>query len=366
MLTHDELMEYYRELREKQVLSVYLDTDQHDPAKRNVWKTTLGHQLDAIRSTLSDEERDAFEEAVKRVREHLDDFETFVPNRGFVAFATPERVRYAETVPVPMPDLARWEPGVRAAPYLRALGQERPVVLVLLDARHARVFLRQNGALDEVEGFRADTSLGDLSDIHTGKRPTTRSGVRGQTSTDAAQRLLEVSSERMVKTLVDAVVRQVGDHGFLIVGGTPERVSKVANAVPKGIGSRVHEAPSLHVGMSTSEVREAIEAIAGRMRRDYQHELLTLVLEQARSGGRACLGREETERALHGMAVDMLLISRTLVEREPDYADAMVGIAFAGGAHLEEVQDAASDVLDREAEGLAARLRFRHVDGDAT
>jgi len=365
MLTHDELMDYYRELREKQVLSVYLDTDQHDPARRNVWKTTLGHQLDAIRDDLSNDERDAFEEAVKRVRERLDDFNAFVPNRGFVAFATPDQVRYAEAVPVPMPDLARWEPGVRTAPYVRALGQERPVVLVLLDARHSRVFRRRNGALDEVDGFHAETFLGDLSDIHTGKRPTTRSGVRGQTSTDAAQRFLEVNSDRMVKSLMDAVVRYVGDHGFLVIGGTPERVSRAANAVPKGIGSRVREEPSLHVDMSTSEVRGALEVISGEMTREYQRELLTSLVEQARSRGRACLGREDIDRALRDMRVDTLLISRAVVEREPDYADDVVGTAFAGSAHVEEVQAPVSELLDREGEGLAARLRFRRTDGGA-
>ncbi len=363
MLTHDELMDYYRELRERPVLSVYLDTDQHDPAKRNVWKTTLGHQLDAIRDDLNDDERDAFEEAVKRVREKLDDFDAFVPNRGFVAFATPDQIRYAEAVPVPMPDLARWEPGVRAAPYVRALGQDRPVVLVLLDARRARVFRRRNGSLDEVEGFHADTFLGDLSDIHTGKRPTTRSGVRGQTSTDAAQRFLEVNSERMVKGLVDAVVRYVGDHSFLVIGGTPERVSQAANAVPKGVGSRVREVPSFHVDMSLSEVREALEVVSGEMTREYQRELLASLVEQARAGGRACLGRKDTEQALRDMRVDTLLISRAIVEREPDYADEVVGAAFAGRAHVEEVQAPVSEVLEREGQGLAARLRFRRTHG---
>ena len=34
-------------------------------------------------------------------------------------------------------------------------------------------------------------------------------------------------------------------------------------------------------------------------------------------------------------------------------------MAFAGRAHVEEVSGAAGDRLDREAEGIAARLRFR-------
>ncbi len=363
MLTHDELMTFYRDLQDERVLSVYLNGDQHDPAERTRWKTMLSHQLDAIRRDLSGEERDAFEEAVGRVQAELDGFETFLPKRGFVAFATPRGLHYAETLPVAMPDLARWEPGIRAAPYIRALGRRRPFILLLVDARRARLFCYQNGTLEESRGFHADTFVGDLSDAHTGKRPTTRSGVRGQTSSDAAQRYLEVGWEHMVKSAMDEAVRQAGDHGFLIVGGTPERVSAAAALAPKGLDGQVRECPSLHVDMTAHELQAAIEEIATEMTNQYRGALLARLKDRARAGGRACLGREETERALSEMRVDTLLISRTLVERDPDYADRLVGMAFAGGAHVEELEDGAGEELQWDGEGLAARLRFRSRRG---
>jgi hypothetical protein len=359
MLTHHELMEFYRELQDEPVLSVYLNADQHDPAERTRWKTTLSHQLDAIRRVLPGEERDAFENAVDRIRTKLDGFNAFLPDRGFVAFATPDRLRYAETLPVTMPNLARWKPGIRAAPYVRALSQKRPVVLLLVDARRARLFLYQDGTLEEQSGLNADRFVGDLSDSHSGKRPTTRSGVRGQTSSDAAQRYAEVSWEHMIKAAMEAAVRLVGDHGFLVVGGTPERVGAAAALAPKGMDGRIRESPSLHVDMKEGDVRTALERTAVEMTNRYRAELLSRVSDQARAGGRASLGREETERALAEMRVDTLLISRSLVERDPDDADRLVGMAFAGGAHVEELEDSAGDELEREGEGMAARLRFK-------
>jgi hypothetical protein len=37
-------------------------------------------------------------------------------------------------------------------------------------------------------------------------------------------------------------------------------------------------------------------------------------------------------------------------------------MAFAGGAHVEEVAGAAGELLDLESEGIASRLRFRLTD----
>ncbi len=358
MMTHHELMEFYRELQDQQVLSVYLDADQHDPADRDRWRTTLSRQLESIRRSLAGAEREAFEEAADRVRRELDGFDAFLPDRGFVAFATRDGLRYAETLPVRMPDLARWESGIRAAPYVRVLRSKRPVVLVLVDARRARVFLYVGGSLEEMSAFLADAFVGDLSDAHSGKRPTKTSGVRGQTSSDAAQRALEASWDRMVKEAMEAAVRQVGDRGFLVVGGTPERVSAARALAPKGLEDRIRECPSLHVDMKDREVRSALEEIASEMTNRYREQLVARVRDRARAGGRACTGREETERALREMRVDTLLISRSLVEREPDYADRIVGLAFLGGAHVEELDGQVSDDLAGDGEGLAARLRF--------
>lgn len=360
MLTHDQLMAFCRKFQDERVLSVYLNADQRDPAQRTRWKTMLSQQLDAIRRGLPGDERNAFEEAVERVRAELDGFETFLPKRGFVAFATSGGLHYAETLPVAMPDLARWEPGIRAAPYIRALGRRRPLVLLLVDARRARLFCYQDGTLKESGGFQADTFVGDLSDAHTGKRPTTRSGVRGQTSSDAAQRYLEVSWDHMVKAAMDDAVRRAGHQGFLVVGGTPERVSAAAALAPKGMDGRIRESPSLYVDIKDPELRPALEEIAMDMTNRYRSALLARLKDQARAGGRACLGREETERALSELRVDTLLISRTLVEHEPDYADRVVGMAFLGGADVEELEAGAGDELQRDGDGLAARLRFRN------
>lgn len=363
MLTRDKLVELYRELVDEPVLSVYLDSDQHDPAQRTKWRRRLDGLVSQCRREIENGKSrgdvEAFNEAWSRLGERLRDYDAFLPGKGWVGFSTEDQVWYAEEVPVPMPDLVRWEPGIRVAPYVRGLKQERSVVVVLADSQRARVFEYQDGTVDEVSDLRADTFLGDLSDVGQRKRSAHRTGLRGETATDQAQRILEVSTDRMLKELVQVLGERASDHGFLVLGGTPETVKRMADAVPKGLATRTVEKPSLHLEMTSAEVRDAVEAAASELTERLQSTLLEEVVDQARAHGRGCLGREETEQALREMRVDTLLVSRRFVAEHPDLADHCVGAAFAQGADVEELGEAVGARLDTEGEGMAARLRFR-------
>lgn len=369
MLSYEKLVDLYRELRDRDVLSVYLDADQHDPADRNVWRKRLTREVNAAREALdgdADADLEGFEKALARLEEELDSHDAFLPGAGWVGFATPDRVWYAESIPVPVPDVVRWEHGIRVAPYVRGLKQERPVILVLLDSRRARIFHYRNGEVEEVRDLRADTFLGDLSDVGTQKRPTHRSGIRGKTSTDAAQTFLGVGSERMLKELMETVVpEEAGDHGLVVVGGTPEMVSAAAQKAPKAVAGRLVERPSLHVEMQKTDIKEAAEEAASQATRDRQWEILDEVVNQAKAEGRACLGIEETERALLEQRVGELLLSRDFVRQNPDYADHCVGAAFEQGADALELSGPAAERLDEEG-GVAARLRYRASTQEAT
>lgn len=364
MLNRDALVELYRELQDEKVLSIYLDGRGSDPAERKVWRTELEHELSRIRETLDDDaDREAFDAAVGHLQESIEGFGGFVPDRGWIGVGTADRVHYTEVVPVPMPTLARWEQGVRVAPYIRGLKQSRVVAAVLLDSRRARVFVYRDGRLVEPESLRADTFLGDLTDVNISKRATTHSGTRGKTGTDAAQRVLEVSSERMRKRLAEVVTDIVGDDGLLVVGGTPEMVSAAVREVPKTLRERVAERPSLHLEMSAHEVKEAVEEAASEVSRRLQSSLVDEVVNLARADGRGCLGRDETERALRERRVDTLVLARSFIRGDQDFADRCVGTAFEQHAKVEEVSGDADDRLLEAGEGIGARLRYRVPEG---
>jgi hypothetical protein len=377
MLTHERLVELYRDLKDESILSVYLDVDEHDPAERDAWRRRLERELGDTRRAVESNGANVgdFDAAWSRLKAELDPFEGFIGGRGWVGFASPGSVHYAESLPVPMPDLVRWEHGIRVAPYMRSLKQHRPVVMVLADRQRARVLVYRNGVVEEPDNLLADTGLGDLTDVGTHKRAYqhrvqgpeggghgTTSGVSGETATDQAQRIMEVSSDRMWKVLGQTAAAYAGPDGFIVLGGPSETASRLAGYLPEKLRGRVAERTSLHLDMTLPEVRAAAEAAAHELSATAHQVMVDEVVDRARSGGRAVLGREGTERALREMRVETLLLSAAFVRGSPDFADHCAGAALLQQAEVEEVGGAGGARLDDEAGGIGARLRYRVDD----
>ena len=358
MLAPNQLVDLYRSHRSDDVLSVYLDTDQRDFAQRGVWRVTLKNRISEERASAKDPE--AFDEAYAHLAQFMEpDGNGFLTGRGWAGFATPEGCIYAEALPVPMPDLVRWEPGLRVAPYARALKQARPVVAVLVDSRHAAIRTYRMGALSDGDQLHADTYIGDLTDVNVSKRAHGHSGVRGKTGADAAQRLLEVERDRLIARVAEEVLTEAGRDGIVVVGGV-ERAAEALRKELNGLGEhRLEVESTLSFDMSAAELRDAVERVASEMSARDQQRVVERAIDSARSEGDACLGQEETERALIEKRVGTLLVSDTLRKDDPDRTDHLEGAAFEQGATVMEMSRAAGARLDQEGGGVAALLRYR-------
>lgn len=358
MLDAEQFTRLHRTYRDTQVLSVYLDIDQHDFAERARWRTSLGNLVSARRQEAAD--TDAFNRALAHLEPALEpDRNEFKNGRGWAGFATADELIHAGTLPVPMPDLARWEKGLHVAPYVRTLKQDRPVVAAIVDSRRARVLMYRQGGLSEDEDLRADTFIGDLTDVNVAKRPAAHSGVRGKTGTDAAQRILEVERDRLLQRVAEEVTRQAGDHGFVVVGGIQRAAHALRDRLDAVDDTRVTTRPSLNFHMSEADIREVLESAASELSEARQARILERVVEQARSGGLGALGPEATEQALREGRVDTLVVSRGLRRERPDVAARLEGAAFDQGASVVEVARDPGRTLDEEGDGAGALLRYR-------
>jgi hypothetical protein len=360
MLTREGLVELYRDLRDDKVLSVYVDGGQDDPADRRAWSVALDGRLADERRRIEVEAPDelaAFDAARALIEEALSDRKAFLQNRGWAGFATSARLPHAAGLPVPMPDLVRWERGMRVAPYVRALKQERPVVAAVADSRKVRIFVYHDGEVEERVDLIADRDFGDLADSVSSKRASRFSGARGEAGTDVARRLGDRAAERLQAEILDELEELAGHDGFVVFGGTTEVVTSLARRASR-FGDRWLPRPSMHLGMTESEVRVEVEDAASELTRRLQDGLLREVVDAARSGGRGALGVQAVTEALREGRVDRLLISRGFREREADFADRFAGSAFEHGGEVEELSGEAAEHLDAEGEGVAARLRY--------
>ncbi len=362
MLTRDQLADLYRGLQQEKVLSVYLDGVGEDPAERRVWRRRLAQELEREerrRHFVDSKDKEAFEAARARVLKELDAFDSFLPGKGYVAFATSGELRHSENLPVQVPNLVRWETGARLAAYIRGLKQLRPMVTALVDGRRGRVFLYKEGEVREVTDVRSDTSMGDLSDLASSRRASKHSGSRGETATDAAQKYLGAGTERMLREVKELVCDLAGSDGFILLGGDQEALATLRPMMSGSMDARILENSSLWLEMSLAEVKAATAEAASALSKRRQEALLDQVVEQAHSRGNGSLGGQDTVQALVAGSVDILILSRSFVEANPDYADRCVAQAFEQNAEVRVFGGVPSERLDETGGGIGARLRFR-------
>jgi stalled ribosome rescue protein Dom34 len=256
-----------------------------------------------------------------------------------------------------MPDLVRWEDGAHVAPYVRALKQSRPVTAVVADSRRVRIFRYQYDELREEGVIWSDATITDSSSAGSSNRASTRSGARGEPRGDAARRGEEVSTQRMLREALDALSQPVSDGHLIVVAGTSETTAAFVRALPERARERTIDVSGVPVEASPAALKEAIETAASALSLRLQQGLVEEILEATRSAGRACVGREQTERALQAGAVDTLVFSRAFARAQPDLAERFVDRALEQGATVEEIPEAVANELDGEG-GVGARLRF--------
>jgi len=363
MLTSEQLIALYRDLRSTPVLSVYIDADQHDPAHRSAWRVQLDNQIRDLRRILAgdgDAVPEGFEEAVGHVNDALGrHHDGFLPGSGWVGFATGEGPVLTESVPVPMPTLVRWEEGLRVAPYLRGLKQARPVIVAVVDSRRALVYVYRAGELDDPVEIAADRDVGEVWESSSSKRASTHSGTRGETARDAGQAIARVHTERMLDDCAERVADLAGNDGFVVLGGVHEQTAALAELLPDTFAERCAERPALHLGMTPAQVKAVVEDAASELSRSLQEKRAREVLDVALSDGDACLGWEDTARAVTERRARRVYVSAGARAARPDDTDRLVGTAFDGGAEALELAGEGGRLLDEKAGGIAALLRYR-------
>ena len=360
MITREALAELQQSLSEQHVLSVYLSTESTDVAARRSWHLRLKNRIRDERDRLKREEPDQvrpFDLAVAHVEDALKAFSGFLPESGWVAFATPAGLHLAETRPVSPPELVAWELGPRLAPYARNLKLSRPVVIVLIDSRNARLLRSVNGEVEEIDTFSGHNEMHDVSEGMR-KSASTTTGMRGETKSDAAARSLEAETERMWTKVVDAVVELAGRDAYVVFGGPTGRIGAFREALENVLHARTVEIPGLHMGSSPAEIADALQAAATGMTSKRQGVCLEDLTQEAARGGHAALGQKAALAGLESGAAGTLLLSRDFLAREPREAESLVRLALHTGAEIEEVGGDPGARLDREAGGVGVRLRF--------
>lgn len=368
MITTREIMSLERAARGIPTLSVYIDGSASDPAARRAWRKRLDRALRILRGTVGgehDPQRVELDRAVAHLEARLPDRLHAVGAPGWVGFASADGVRWAGPLPVPMPSLVRWHPGIHVAPLVRALKEDRPVLLALVTHRDARLFRYHRGELESIDHLHAAAPSTGVSRARGSAPSRFHTGVRGATGADEADRQKRALLDELTRLVTRELAARAGGDGWIVVGGTPLAAKTVVRAFPSRIADRVMAMPSLLESATQAELRRAAARGASALRGARERRMVAELIERSGAGGLATTGAQDTARALEQGAVEALFVSHRLLQRRPDRSEALLHAAIAQDAEVEDVSGVAAARLDAECGGVCARLRFAPVEATA-
>lgn len=361
MLTPLELQELRRDLADTRVLSVYLDTRITDPAMRDTWRASLQNSIRTARGRITDDaDRALFDRAAEHLREpeHPPGGAWGAP--GWVAFVTPDGVRYVSDLPVRPATVADWRDGPVIAPYLRVMKQHRPVIVAMVESRAARLYRYSWGRLEMVEELSAPAEESPGAERITAPAPRggSQPAARGAVGTDAVQRHRQAAFQRLASTLADRIAQLARDDGWILIGGSTEWARQAGEALPRRLEKRTLVSTALPHDATDGDIKDAAKEAATELRGAQGRVLVDELMERSGAHARGASGTDAVRRALDARAVDLLLVTPDFIGAHEAEAEELVRTAMGQGADVEIPSGDAAARLDHAASGVAARLRF--------
>ncbi len=285
------------------VLSVYLDTS---PARTAGQAYMLAYRdgVRSIRPRLSAAESQAFEAAAAEVERYL--AEEFAPQRhGIAVFASPSSRTFAAVgLPqTPVLDHVTWDPFPEIGPLETMLDDSERVVVVLFDAKHARLFTVFLGAIEEQL---------TVEDLVPGKQATGGWFALQQTSFERHREdHLRRHAEHTVRELMQLLRTRAFDR--LLVGGPDEPLAVLRRELPRPLRTRVAGRLELEMFASNADVLEAALRESECIERQEDRRLADELLDAASSQS-VVLGIAGTLDALAEGRVHLLVIADSFAE----------------------------------------------------
>jgi hypothetical protein len=361
MFDRETLVELHRSLARERVLSVYIDGTATDPAVQRTWRLQLEHGLKEIRTQTAGSPRDeriTLERIIGLLDGELAAFDATIGSPGWVAFITADGTRAAHHLPVPVATTAVWNTGACIAPYLRALKETHPVIIALADARRVTLFQYALGKVHRLEALRAHHPVDHPSHMGVPARSGFHSGTRGTTGHDAAQRALLSGQSRLIAETVDRIRCFGADDAWIVLGGTPRVVARLADQLSAFAPHRTLVRHGLDVHASEAAIAGAARAAASTLRNAANRRAIADVADLADAGGLGALGSVATIRALEQACVRELYVSHRYLQDHPADIEKIVRAALDQNALVDDISGDAADELDAHG-GMCARLRFR-------
>ena len=359
MLSHEELVDLEQQLRDKTVLSIYVNGDFSDVAARNQWRTELRNALDAVEGSLQDAthaEREEFAAARKLALETVDGYKAGDGSPGWMGLFTSDRAHFTGVAAISVPTTATWSQGANLAPAIRMLKESRPVLVVVTDSTAARIYRYVDHNIQLEETVSRVEKVDEPDHLNKPLPQGFMSGLHGIPGADAAQKELKNATDLMLADAAKKIGQLAGEDAWVLIGGIDVVASALRGRLDKKLMAR-SDVASFDVHDNEARLAALARENASRLRRAEDLRLVEEVVSAHASGGTGAVGLADIDRALLNGQVHELYVTSAFVNEHPDEAVSAIRRAFDVAATVEHVSGEGAEKLDTVG-GIAARLRF--------
>jgi peptide chain release factor subunit 1 len=292
MLTEANLQELLEFQPQKDVLSVYLNTD---PTQTNTERYKL-----SLRSMLKPIDMPDDVQAVEEYLERTYDWS----GRSVAIFScAAEKFFRAYPMAIPLQSRVRINTSPHVKPLANLLDFYGGYGVILIDKQGARVFYFHLGKLIEQEGILGEeirhTKRGGSSSL-AGRR----GGVAGRTN------YVEEVTDRNMRDAMDFATRffQENDIRRVTIGGTDDNVSHFRSLLPKSWQSLIVGTFPISMTASKEEIFEQTMKIGRAAELRHEAQLVNIVLTSAAKRRGGVIKLDETLKAVHDGRVQTLVV----------------------------------------------------------
>lgn len=298
MISEKELQELVDfQTKESSVLSLYLNVDPTQHTK-DEYKLTLRSMLKGVTSEASAKD-------LAEVEKYFD-FQYDWQGKGVVIFSCLDEDfwrAYPLAVPVENHVFVADSPYIK--PLTDVLDEYGRYGVVLVDREGARLFLFNQGELEETDG-----TLGE--EVKRTKRGGGSAAGRLGGLTARASRHEEGIAQRNLKEVAELAARfcEGGRCSRIILGGTDETLTQFQGMLPKDLQGRVVGSIPLDMTASETEVLDRSLEVIQEVERKREEELVEQLITAATSkGGHGALGLDDTLAAVQEGRAHILVVA---------------------------------------------------------
>lgn len=265
--------------------------------------------------------------------------------------------RFTAALATPVPTQVHWGEGAVVLPFLLATA-DAPVLVLQLERDQARLVRVAGDQASELAREEVTMALGAAAHMGDTPRQGFHTGTRGEALTDLAQRRLLEARQRLLTAILAQAEAALPPDGVLLIGGAEEVGRHARGLLPAAVAARAAWSPGLREPLPDGTLVRSAELAAAGVRDAMHRGWVERLREEASPRGHAALGVTPVRQALALGAVERLLLSHRLAQRDATTAEALAREATLQAAAVVVVRQGAADHLEAVAGGAAARLRF--------